>query len=82
MRPLSAWYPGGWSQEKPPSTSRNFIPQIDVDRCNQCSFCWIYCPEGCIKRGDIFQINYAYCKGCGVCAKECPKGAIVMVKEG
>lgn len=55
-------------------------PVVDIEKCNGCLFCWIFCPEGVISREDR-SIDYEYCKGCGICAVECPKNAITMVKE-
>jgi pyruvate ferredoxin oxidoreductase delta subunit len=58
---------------------RIFRPVLDEEKCNQCLFCWVYCPEACITK-DI-KINFDYCKGCGICAEECPAKAIIMIKE-
>lgn len=64
---------GGW---------RTFKPILDLGKCTKCLICWIYCPDGCIKRGvEEISINYDYCKGCGLCASECPVKAIAMVRE-
>lgn len=61
---------------------RTFRPIIK-EACNKCGICWIYCPEGVIKRKEdgSFEIDYQYCKGCGICAKECPTKNIEMVRE-
>ncbi len=58
-------------------------PVVDLDKCNKCTLCYYYCPEGCIARTDegYFQPDLFYCKGCGICAEECPKDAITMVEE-
>jgi len=80
-RPISAWLPGGQSREKTDKISRTSRPNLDNDTCNRCDLCWIYCPEGCITRGDVMIIDYDDCRGCGVCATECPKNAINMEKE-
>jgi pyruvate ferredoxin oxidoreductase delta subunit len=62
---------------------RTFRPSIDRNKCTKCLLCWIYCPEGCIKRdaNDAIEIDYEYCKGCGICAYECRVGAIKMEQE-
>lgn len=62
---------------------RVFKPVLDKDKCVKCLRCWIYCPEGCIKRNedDTIEIDYDYCKGCGICANVCKVKAIKMEKE-
>ncbi len=64
---------------------RSFKPVIDQSKCRHCLLCWLYCPEGAIKRvgEDLMsvEVDYDYCKGCGVCANECPAKAIEMVLE-
>jgi 2-oxoacid:acceptor oxidoreductase delta subunit (pyruvate/2-ketoisovalerate family) len=61
---------------------RTFRPVIK-EGCNKCGICWMYCPEGVIKRKSdgSFEINYMYCKGCGICANECPTNNIEMIRE-
>lgn len=64
---------------------RTVRPVWDRDKCINCLFCWVYCPDGAIlvKDGKVQGIDYAHCKGCGICARECPKRAqaITMVRE-
>ena len=62
---------------------RTFRPVIDQENCNQCGFCWMYCPEGVIKKTDDGKllIELQYCKGCGICARECPTKNIEMIRE-
>ncbi|MFQ6064567.1 MAG: 4Fe-4S binding protein [Candidatus Bathyarchaeia archaeon] len=62
---------------------RTFRPVVDRSKCTSCLLCWVFCPEGCIERGegDVPIVNYKYCKGCGVCANECPVKAIEMERE-
>jgi len=61
---------------------RAFRPLVENEKCVNCLFCWIYCPDAAIVRKEKWvEINYDYCKGCGICAKECPKEAIKMVEE-
>jgi len=61
---------------------RAFRPVVEKEKCVNCLFCWIYCPDAAIVRREKWvEINYDYCKGCGICAKECPKEAIKMEGE-
>jgi 2-oxoacid:acceptor oxidoreductase delta subunit (pyruvate/2-ketoisovalerate family) len=53
--------------------------------CNQCDFCYEFCPDSAIVRngdGNERQVLYDYCKGCGICAIECPRSALIMTGEG
>lgn len=67
---------GGW---------RTFKPVHDKEKCINCLFCWMYCPDSAIKveDGKVVGIDLEHCKGCGICAKECPSRvkAIKMEKE-
>lgn len=70
---------GDWRSKK---------PVIDYTRCTPCKnkkpscfLCWLYCPEGVVKRAIPVEIDLEYCKGCGICAEECPTKAIQMVEE-
>jgi pyruvate ferredoxin oxidoreductase delta subunit len=57
-------------------------PVVDNEKCKECLFCWIFCPDAAILwDGEKISIQYNYCKGCGICAKECPFDAITMMKE-
>jgi len=67
---------------------RSSRPEIDHKKCipsksgkPSCHLCWMYCPEGIVKRSVPVEIDYDYCKGCGICAEECPAKAIEMVEE-
>jgi len=61
---------------------RIFRPVI-LEGCNRCGLCWMYCPEGVIRKNEdgSFEIDLVYCKGCGICAKECPTHKIKMIRE-
>jgi len=68
---------GDWRSERP-----TWIPE----RCIQCLFCWIACPDSSVlvKDQKMIGFDYDHCKGCGICAKECPvkpKKAIEMGPE-
>jgi pyruvate ferredoxin oxidoreductase delta subunit len=62
---------------------RVYRPKLDKEKCVKCLRCWIFCPEGSIKKekDGTVSINYDYCKGCGVCAAECNVIAITMKRE-
>jgi len=55
-------------------------PEIDKQKCIKCLLCWVYCPDGAIKRleDDSVEVDYEYCKGCGICSTVCPVKAISM----
>jgi len=71
----SQYQTGNWRTEK---------PIIDLEQCNKCGLCYIFCPDAAIKQDSegYFEVDSFYCKGCGICAVECPKKAITMVEEG
>lgn len=65
---------------------RSMRPVHSRERCINCLFCWVYCPDAAIRLedGKVVGIDYDHCKGCGICARECPQKvhAIEMVPEG
>ncbi len=65
---------GGWRSQR---------PVLDKEKCINCFFCFIYCPDTAIvvEEEDMKGFNLKHCKGCGICAHECPKDAIAMVDE-
>jgi pyruvate ferredoxin oxidoreductase delta subunit len=58
-------------------------PIIDLDRCINCFFCWMFCPDAAILVTDhkVSGIDYEHCKGCGICSVECPPKCIEMVLD-
>ncbi len=64
---------GDWGVEK---------PQIDLEKCTQCTLCHYFCPDGAITMKDDGdpEVHNNYCKGCGICAEECPVKCIEMVR--
>ena len=63
---------------------RVFKPIFSKDKCVKCLRCWIFCPEGAVKKnkdGSV-DIDMTYCKGCGICANVCKVKAITMKREG
>ena len=71
---------GGWRQGR---------PVIDAAVCTGCLQCYLYCPDGAIRKthapkgGDepaVF-VDLDFCKGCGICKTVCRFGAIAMGSE-
>ena len=62
---------------------RSQCPVINREECIKCGFCFLYCPEGCVKQNKegYFEPDLYHCKGCGICAQECPKKCIKMQEE-
>ncbi len=60
---------------------RSYTPVLDKDKCINCLFCWMYCPDNSvtIKDGKMEGFKMSHCKGCGICAQVCPKKAITMM---
>ncbi len=66
----------------PTGTWRYTRPVFDLEKCNGCGFCEMYCPDNCVLvENKKYYPDYVYCKGCGICAHECPADAIHMVAE-
>lgn len=58
---------------------------LSCGRCRMCGNCYLFCPDGAIRREPEqgrYAVEYDYCKGCGICQNECPAGAIQMESEG
>ena len=74
--------PGSASQYQT-GTWRSERPIIDLDKCNKCGLCYIFCPDAAIEMNDegYPELNLFYCKGCGICSVECPTKAITQVEE-
>ena len=63
-------------------------PIVELRKCTPCKnqkpscyLCWLYCPDGTVKRGIPIEIDLTHCKGCGICAEVCPTKAIQMEVE-
>lgn len=74
----------GNAQEYETGSWRTFRPVVDKNKCTNCLFCWIYCPDSSVivKEEKMAGFDYAHCKGCGICSKVCPVKAINMETEG
>ena len=75
----NSWFRAGPVLGQPVNEWRYVKPIIELSKCNNCGWCYLYCPTGCIS--DEIVIHLDYCKGCGICANECPKDAITMIDE-
>ena len=81
-------YEGPWTDTEtvivfPVGTWRFQRPVTKVEKCCQCGWCYIFCPNGAVvDKGTHFAANLDCCKGCGVCTTVCPVNAIVMIREG
>ncbi len=61
---------------------RSVRPVIDDAKCVGCLQCYLYCPDGVIRKaGKTVAVDYDFCKGCGICKKMCGHGAIEMEAE-
>lgn len=67
---------GSWRTER---------PVIDLSKCNFCSRCIDFCPEGVLREKNGAQrrleVDLVFCKGCGICAEVCNLDAIAMEEE-
>lgn len=84
--PFRPYVPSGYSKFNKTGAWRSLRPiRKNVEKCTRCDLCWIFCPEGVIKRPETnkedYVIDYDYCKGCGICAEECPTKVIEMIQE-
>lgn len=70
------YHTGGW---------RTYRPVRHDDKCIDCLFCWLYCPDMSVYVQDesvkTLGFDLDHCKGCGICAAVCPTDAIEMVLE-
>jgi len=62
---------------------RTMKPVFHKDKCVKCLRCWIFCPEGAVKKNKdgTVTIDMDYCKGCGICANVCKVKALKMERE-
>ncbi|MFA5839778.1 MAG: 4Fe-4S dicluster-binding protein [Candidatus Margulisiibacteriota bacterium] len=67
--------PAGTAEEFQTGDWRSERPIWHKEKCINCYFCWINCPDSSIlldENKKVAGIDYKHCKGCGICAKECP----------
>lgn len=58
-------------------------PIKDLNKCQRCGLCWIFCPEGAINKTERkeYEIDYTFCTGCLICEQICPFKAIKGIEE-
>lgn len=67
-----------------PVATTNFIPEIDVEKCNGCGQCARICPVEAIKMKDNnsgskhAELTEDICLGCAVCIKNCRQDAMCL----
>jgi pyruvate ferredoxin oxidoreductase delta subunit len=71
----TSYQTGDWRSER---------PIVNKEKCINCLFCWVFCPDAAVIVEDekFVDIDYYHCKGCGICSTECPVKVISMVEEG
>lgn len=57
-------------------------PVRDINKCQRCGLCWIFCPEGAIRKTESgsYEVDYTFCTGCLICEQVCPFKAIKGVE--
>jgi pyruvate ferredoxin oxidoreductase gamma subunit len=66
----------------PTGSWRYTRPVVDLEACNGCGQCALFCPDASVRIVNQYAaVDYAYCKGCGICYRVCARDAIVMVAE-
>lgn len=81
----STCFPAGWLAEANAGW-RLKRPVIDAETCTGCLQCYLYCPDGAIRKTHTDDVavfvDVDFCKGCGICKTVCAFGSISMVDEG
>lgn len=82
----STCFPAGWLAETNAGW-RLKRPVIDAAACTGCLQCYLYCPDGAIRKthaqeGAPVFVDLDFCKGCGICKTVCAFASIAMVDEG
>ena len=59
------------------------LPEIDLQRCDQCGTCMEECPAGAVQMGEEgpVLVRPADCTYCALCDAICPQGAITCAYE-
>jgi formate hydrogenlyase subunit 6/NADH:ubiquinone oxidoreductase subunit I len=71
-----------------PVHTTNFLPEVDLEKCNGCAKCVSACPVeamSLVSANDPHhlqrkkaRVNEEICLGCGVCVRACPKAGIAL----
>lgn len=61
-------------QRQQQEAPRRFIPEVDMDVCNECGECYQVCPTGAIS-ATVNGVDAERCIKCCACVKACPAGA-------
>lgn len=61
-------------QRQQQEAPRRFLPEVDMELCNECGECYDACPTGAIS-ADSDGVDASRCIKCCACVKTCPAGA-------
>lgn len=74
-----------------PVETTNYLPEVNVEKCNGCGKCINACPVEALelitiksregKRLKKALLNQSLCLGCGLCVKSCKFGAIELIRR-
>lgn len=65
-------------------TPLQYIPQVNMDKCNLCGVCQDRCLWECIKvdkKRRLWEVSEKECWNCAICIGVCPRDALVLVDK-
>lgn len=80
----------GWPVEDVIETRRFGSVTIDLDKCNACGMCSVFCTTGALRRDPteqasdplkFLEFSASECVQCGLCRDVCWKGALTLSSE-
>ncbi len=76
-------YDAGNAKDFKTGSWRSMKPVFHPEKCKQCMFCFLMCPDSSIEMedGKVTGIDYDHCKGCGVCVEVCPFDVFDFIKD-